>query len=483
MSNNKVIMNKARKAVKWSTITELGTKLVSPITQMVLARLLAPEMFGIVVTVNMIISFTEIFIDAGFQKYIVQREFEDNEERDKNASVAFWTNLAISFLLWGSIVIFRDEIAWMVGNPGYGVVIAIACIQLPMLAFSSIQMAIFKRDFDFKTLFYARISVTLTPLLVTLPLAFLGFGYWALIIGGICGIFSSTVILTYKSEWRPSFFYSFNMLREMFSFSIWSLLEAIAIWFTSWIDAFIVGSILSSYYLGIYKNSLNMVNLIIAIFTSIITPVLFSMLSRLQRDEEVFKNTFLQAQKIIAFLLLPIGVGIFLYRDLVTSIILGSQWSEASDIIGIWALAKVIRIIFVSIYSEVYRAKGMPKLSLFLQCIDLILLVPACLFSVKYGFWTLVYTRAIMMADLIIPGLIVMNNTIGIKASNIIRNVIKPIICTLIMFGIAVFLKGISANIIWYIVSIIISIFIYGLSVFIIARKDLVVLSRFIKGK
>ena len=64
------IYGKIGNATKWSALTEVISKLVNPITSMVLARLLTPSAFGAVATITMIITFTEIFTDAGFQKYI-----------------------------------------------------------------------------------------------------------------------------------------------------------------------------------------------------------------------------------------------------------------------------------------------------------------------------------------------------------------------------------------------------------------------------
>ena len=59
--------NKVGFAAKWSVITEIAAKFVTPITTMILARLLTPEAFGVVATVTMIVSFTEMFADAGFK--------------------------------------------------------------------------------------------------------------------------------------------------------------------------------------------------------------------------------------------------------------------------------------------------------------------------------------------------------------------------------------------------------------------------------
>ena len=170
MSNelNKKVIN----ATKWSSITEIAAKLVAPITTMVLARLLAPDAFGVLVTAQMVISFAEIFTDAGFQKYIVQHEFKNDDEKYKSTAVAFWSNLIVSLLIWLGICIFSAPIAKLVGCDGNGIVIAVSCICIPLEAFSSIQMALFRRDLDFKTLFWIRIIGILMPLIVTIPLAF-----------------------------------------------------------------------------------------------------------------------------------------------------------------------------------------------------------------------------------------------------------------------------------------------------------------------
>ena len=199
---NKKIIN----ATKWSSFTELVAKLVSPVTNMILARILAPEVFGVVATVTMITSFAEMFANAGFQKYLVQHEFKNTEEKYKNANVAFWTNFSISIILWGLIFVFSEQLAILVGNPGLGNVISIGSIQLLITAFSSIQMALYRRNFDFKTLFIVRMISIFIPFVVTIPLALAGLSYWSLIIGSLTIQFSNAVILTIKSDWKPKFY-------------------------------------------------------------------------------------------------------------------------------------------------------------------------------------------------------------------------------------------------------------------------------------
>lgn len=448
------IGSKVKNATKWSVITEIAAKLISPFSNMVLARLLTPEAFGVVATVTMITSFADMFTDAGFQKYLIQHEFSDDDDRRKSTTVAFWTNLAISLLLWIIIGVNKDWIANIVGNPGLGDVILIACFSLPLTSFSSIQMALFKRDFDFKTLFFVRLISIAVPIVVTIPLAFITHSYWALIIGTITMNFVNAVVLTIKSDWKPNLYFSLNKLREMLSFSCWTLVEQISIWLTSYIGTFIVGTFLTTYYVGLYKTSMTNVNQIIALITSATTPVLFSALSRVQDDNEVFEDIFYKFQRGVGLFVFPIGAGIYLYRALVTRILLGSQWGEAASFIGLWGFMSSLTIVFSHYSSEVYRAKGKPRLSFFVQCAHLIFLVPALTISGKYGFEALYFTRSLARIQMILINLVVMWAIFKITPAKQILNVLPEMIATIGMVGVSLLLKQIGNSILWEFISI-----------------------------
>jgi len=455
------LQSKAINATKWSSITEIAAKLISPVTNMILARIIAPEAFGVVATITMIISFAEMFTDSGFQKYLVQHEFKDEDEKYKNANVAFWTNFTISILLLSLIILFSNQLAALVGNPGLGNVLAIASIQLPLTSFSSIQMALYRRDFDFRTLFIVRMISVCIPFVITIPLALHGLSYWALIIGSLAIQLSNAIILTIKSKWKPKFFYNMKVLKEMFSFSVWSLIEAISIWLTTWVDAFIIANALNEYYLGLYKTSTSMVNTLMAVITSSIVPVLFSTLSRLQEDDTQFNYIFFKFERLVSVLVFPIGIGVYIYSDLATQILLGNQWNEASDVIGVWALTSSIMIVFGNLCSEVYRAKGRPKLSFMAQISHLIILVPACIISSRYGFWELVYTRAWIRMQFVLVHFIVMKFAIGISIRKTIRNVLPTAISSIIMGLLGLFLQKVHKGVMWSLISIILCILFY----------------------
>lgn len=453
--------NKITKATKWSAITEVMAKLVMPIVNIILARLLTPEAFGVVTTLTMIITFAEIFTDAGFQKYLIQHEFIDEEDKNKSTNVAFWSNLLMSLLIWGIIALFSEQLASMVGNPGLGNVLIVACVSIPLLAFSSIQQALYKRDMDFKTLFKVRMIGIFVPLFVTVPLAFALRSYWALIIGTITQNLVNAIVLTLFSKWKPRLYYSLAKLKEMLSFTVWSMIESVSIWLTNYVDVFIVGTSLNQYYLGLYKTSSTTVGQVMGLITGITTPILFSALSRLQSDEMEFQHLFFKFQKYISILIMPIGVGFFCYSELVTKILLGNQWLETSGYIGLWGLTSAITIILSHYSSEVYRAKGRPKLSVLAQCLHLIVMWPAVAIAVKYGYEALYVTRSMVRFEMILVNLVLMEHFIQISSKKMLKNVLPSFVASMIMgiFGF-VFVK-ISDNIWWQLMSIIICAIVY----------------------
>ncbi|MBO7303965.1 MAG: lipopolysaccharide biosynthesis protein [Clostridia bacterium] len=459
--NNEQIKKLSGKAAAWSLLTQIAPKFVTPIINMVLARLLAPEAFGAIATINLVITFAEIFTDAGFQKYIVQHEFESDEELDNNTNVAFWTNIVVSIAFIAGIVLLRNPIANLVGSPNLGFAIAISSLNILLVTFSSTQTARYNRVMDFKTLFYARMCTVFVPLLVTVPLAFIMKNYWALLIGTVATNFINAVILTIRSKWKPRFYFSFKLFRKMFGFSAWLLLDAVLVWLTSYIGTFLIGRKLDEYYVGLYKTSITTVNSLTNIITMAIAPVMFSQLSRYQSDDVEMKKIFYTYQRLSAIILVPLGVGFFVYKDLVTWVLLGEQWSEAVDFVGIWGLTSTITIVFNNFCSTYYRSKGKPKIAMIAQFIFLIVLVPSIFLSVNHSFKALFYVRSFIVILPIIMSFIFMKACFGFKVTETVGNILPMLVSATIMGGVGFGLSLIIDSYIWDFACVAICVIVY----------------------
>jgi len=85
----------AHSALKWSFLGEIASKAITPVVFVVLARLLTPEDFGVVVAATIVISFSQIFWEAGMGKTLIQ--FQGHPIAAAN--VAFWINIALGVLI------------------------------------------------------------------------------------------------------------------------------------------------------------------------------------------------------------------------------------------------------------------------------------------------------------------------------------------------------------------------------------------------
>lgn len=413
---------RAASAAKWSVVAQVVSKLISPLTTMVLARLLAPEAFGVIATASMVTSLADMFSDAGFQKYLIQHRFSSKEGLYLAANVAFWTNLAISVFAVAAIAMFCDPLAAAVGSPGMGPVLAVAALSLPLTAMVSVQTALYQRELDFRTLFGSRVGSSLLIFAVAVPLAALGFGYWSMVGATVASNAFLAAWLTVKSPWRPRLSYSPAVLRRMFSFGVWILLESFATWLNTWAGTFVIGAVLDAHSVGLYKTSTSVCSSVVGVFTASLIPVVFSALSSVQSDEGAFERVFFKMQRYLAMCLVPVAAGVFVYRRAFTLIFLGDQWLETSLFLGLWMLSGCLVVVFGYTCSEAYRARGMPRLCVLVQVLYLVPFLPALYLSARQGYGAV---SVVMPATRLLLGIInvaVMRAAIGYSPLRMLRN-------------------------------------------------------------
>lgn len=473
------LSDKAAGAAKWSSITQIAMKLIGPITTMVLARFLTPASFGIVASATMIVSLADLISDAGFQKYLVQHQFDCENEKDLCACVAFWTNLSISIATVTAVFIFRNQLAYFVGSEGYGSAFAVASLALPLTSLVSVQTALFQRVFDFKSLFGASIGYSITNLVAAVSLALLGFDYWAVILGTLFATAFRALWLTLKSSWRPMPRYSVTQLKYMLSYSIWVLAESAATWVNTWAGTFVIGNRMSQTNVGYYKTSTTMSASIIGIVTGAMMPVVFSTLSSIQDSDRRFERVFLKMQSYLALCVIPIGAGCFVYRRTMTLLLLGGQWLGTSLFFGLWMLSSSIVIVFGYMCSEAYRARGMPKVCVIVQVAYLMPFLPALYISSGYGYETLSFVMPAIRLLLPCINLIAMKAFIGISPWKMVQNCKWYYAATAIAISPGLITTAVTDSIAAEAASILVSVFLYAILVLTIKpiRSDVVELA------
>lgn len=200
------ITTKVTYSVKWSILTEAVSRTASPLIFVILARFLTPEDFGVMATAMMIISFAQMFWDAGLSKTLIQI----NENYEDAAHVVFWTSAVTSIFIYLILFFAAPWLAIFFNSPNSATVLRVLSLQIVIASLSTTQQTLFTRDFDFRRLFLIKLASAFIPGFFSIPLALYGHGIWALVAGSLSGQILNLILLWYYSEWQPKWYYNFG---------------------------------------------------------------------------------------------------------------------------------------------------------------------------------------------------------------------------------------------------------------------------------
>lgn len=374
------LRNHAVKSTKWTALTEIVSRSASPLVMLILARLLTPEDFGIVAVAMIAIGFAQSIKDFGFEKALIQRETKIME----SANIVFWSNIITGFFIYLVIFLFAPLIADFFHESNVIDILRVLCLQIILLNFATVHSALLQREFQFKKLFFARLAPAFVPGVVSIPLALIGWGVWAIVWGSLAGTFVQVVLLWQLSRWRPKLSFDVSLARQLSGFGIWVTVEMFLGWLILWVDSIILGHFLGVQELGVYRVGITFLMLAFGIFLNPITFVVYPYFSRLQSNHTELKSSFLKVNQLIVAFALPIGIILALTAHPVSSFVFGQKWQGIEIVILILGLREVLAW-FVGINNSVYRAVGKPDVSVKLLTVNIIYRVPVYILAAPHG--------------------------------------------------------------------------------------------------
>lgn len=404
-------------ALKWSFLAELASKMVTPVVFIVLARLLTPEDFGVMSAAMMVIAFSQIFWEAGMGKALIQRQ----TDIENAANVVFWINLGLGILIAGllfygakmiALTFFQDE--------RVTAVLQVMTLQVLLGALSSVQTALLQKQMDFRKLFWVRLATVSLPGLASIPLAWNGMGYWALVTGTLTGQAVQTTMLWRMSHWRPRGTFQPGLAKEMGRFGAWVGMSGLLAWFYVWADALIVGMYLGSHKLGLYQTGNQFAVMFFAILFGPIAPVFYSHLSRMGANREEVRQATRNVIKAITFLSIPLALMIFFLASPMAEALFGTRWHGIEMIIGVMALVHGFAWV-VGMNGEIYRALGKPSHETLMSVTPLFIYLLGYLISIQFGLEIFLWTRLALAMTAILIHLFFMGTILSISILPIIR--------------------------------------------------------------
>ncbi len=340
----------------WSATQTGGVRVISFLVMIALARLVAPESFGLVAYATVFIAFAQIFVDQGFSDAIVQFSQLSREHLD----TAFWTSVLTGSLLTVISFFVSDTIAALFREPQLISIIRWLSPIFFLSAMSSVQQAILRRELAFKSLTVRSLAANLISGIIAVIMAFRGYGVWSLVAKPLVAAFVNMIMLWQVSDWRPSFQFSGKRFKELFLFGINIVSGNFVDFLSVHSDDFLIGYFLGPVALGYYTLAYNLLIVTTDLLISVPNAVTFPLLSSLQADSASVKRGLGQVillQSIVAF---PVFLGIAALSSELTVQLYGHSWIASIPVLQLLMLIGVVRSA-TYIYSSVFRAAGKPS--------------------------------------------------------------------------------------------------------------------------
>lgn len=431
---NSVTGSKVVSSFLWVLIEKFGYSGISLLSTLALARLLSPYEFGLVGSVAIIISISNMLVESGMGAALVNKE--NTTEKDYNTVFTF--NLSMSCFLYALIFIAAPFIAGYLGNPVIKDIIRVLSLSLIINAFTLVQRTILIKNLLFKKQsFIALFSLSLS-VIVSVFMAYQGWGVWAIVAQLLLYAAIYSVTIFFIIRYIPKIHFSFSSFKELLGFGGRIILSsAIQVGYNDIISS-VIAKIYSIQTTGLYTQSQKLISFPVNIFRSLFDIGAFPILSKI-KDKEEFAKMCSQINRGIYLLAFPLLLVIPFNTQEIIKIVLGDQWLEANTIFSILSIGVLILLIEIAAFNILKssgNAKSYLRIGIYRAMIGLSMLLITFSFSLE------VLLLGIILTNLLVSIITIskVNTTTAYKVKSQLKDIGYPLIIAVLANVIALFI-------------------------------------------
>jgi len=391
MSDN--LKQKMLGALIWSSIDRFGQQIVQFIIILFLGRLLTPNDFGLIGEIALFVALSNTLVDSGFVQALVRKQ--DITETDYNS--VFYFNILIGIVLYIILFFSAPLIADFYKEPKLIEICRIVFIGIIFNALYLIPVAKMTRNIDFKNSAKINILSVTGSGFAGICMAFYGAGVWALVVQQVLFHFIRMVCLHLFVKWKPRKIFSFNVIRELFGFSVNLLGTSILNMVFNNLYFVIIGKFYSKNQVGLYSQANKLNETTNYSFQTILVGSTYALLVKIQNDDERFRRVFREIAKKTSLITFPVMLCLIAVAKPLISIILPPVWAPAIPYFQLLCLATLLQPLY-TLNTSALNARGQAKLTFRVEFIKKALIIASVLVSFQFGIIAMLVGYAISCA-------------------------------------------------------------------------------------
>ena len=426
--DNKQLRTQTLNSAGWSAGAKFFRQFIQFFFQILLARMLAPEDFGLLSMILVFSALADILKNLGLGAAIIQRP----GITPAHLNTVFWTNLMAGAILFFLFQLAAPFIAAFYKIPQLEDVTRVYAVIYLVGSLNVVQEALMYKDLQFKRLFFIEAAAVLIGGIVALVLASYNFGVWTLVGQYLCISVVSTLVLWITSNWSPSFQFNREALNDFRRYGSNLLGHDLLSFLSRNIDNVFIGRFLGPAALGIYSRAYFFMLQPINITSQVLARVMFPVFSKMQHDHNYIRSMYLKSTRLVAYFVFPAITYVFIMSYPLIEVLLGSKWLGVAPILQIFCVYSLIDTIGVTT-TWIYKALGRTDTMFRWAIYSTIVIIASIIIGLNWGIQgvAISYTTGFLVF-LWLPGWYFAFRLINLRPGRMLHNLLPVFAATMI---------------------------------------------------
>lgn len=317
-------MSRVGRSFWWSATERFSAQGISFILSTIIARMVAPSSYGLIVMVQTFLTLSQSLIEGGFSNALIQKKDSD----DIDFCTVYIFNIVTAVCIYLLLFFLAPIIASVYDEIRLISIIRIISINLIISSFSIVQRTRLIIELDFKTQTKASILAVIISGTVGMICAYYGLETWALVIQSLINQLITTVALLFFSRWKPKLIFSVQSFKNLFNFGsklmINNILTSIYLNTTN----LVIGKKYSPTDLAFYNRGFSLSQFASTNISDVMNRVIYPVLVKVQDDMDSLKKEYLKYLHLSYYIVLPMMAGGFVLAKPLIEVFLTSTWLQ-----------------------------------------------------------------------------------------------------------------------------------------------------------